>query len=134
MPIVQTHTHTHYARCSPAIYRQEEDYGPPHPEDGGYDVAWPTAWAPRSSQPLHSALAKAPNRETFGAVSKGPDEHEEFSAAVAETVNDKGFLGLTAVEGFRTIRSTQRAEDQGLPLASLEIEERCGPPAKPADV
>ena len=30
--------------------------------------------------------------ETFPSGTKGPDEHEEFSAAVAETVNDKGPL------------------------------------------
>ena len=69
---------------------QEEDYGPPHPEDGGYDVAWPAVPHPAPAGDLPHTETK--HAETFPSGTKGPDEHEEFSAAVAETVNDKGPL------------------------------------------
>ena len=39
-------------RCrGPPASWQEEDYGPPHPEDGGYDVAWPAV--PHPAPAIH---------------------------------------------------------------------------------
>lgn len=83
------------------VYRErdeeEEDYGPPHPEDGGYDVAWPA----------------------------GPDEHEEFSAAVAETVNDKGYCVISmelADEAVKEIEGSVGPMEWGIFPAETEEE------------
>ncbi|CAJ1327146.1 unnamed protein product [Effrenium voratum] len=62
----------------------DEDYDRPHPEDGGYDVAWPS----------------------------GPDEHEEFSATVAETVNDKGYCVIEMPMGDEAAKEVEASMQQ----------------------
>ena len=66
-----------------------QDYDRPHPEDGGYDVAWPSVCL-LACLPLSGFRRDMGVSKTACVTTQGPDEHEEFSATVAETVNDKG--------------------------------------------
>lgn len=65
--------------------QDEDDYdAPPHPEDGGYDVAWPS----------------------------GEDEHEEFSATVAETVNEKGYCVIDMPFSDEAVKEVESSVQQ----------------------
>lgn len=78
--VVETHESEEKNRENPVTLQDDYD-APPHPEDGGYDVAWPSVWISDILSIVASLMLKQ---------SKGEDEHEEFSATVAETVNEKG--------------------------------------------